>query len=637
MVVTCAVPKCKSYKTKKKNVSMFKVPRDIEMRKKWKAAIPGVVAFKKTHTICEKHFEAHYIIRSYIKHDANGKVIANVPFQRPRLHSSAVPTIFDDNTSSIYNKVDKVPELVHPTESHQSIIGKKCDRFEAWSNALKTKKMTSYMRVCSRHFQKEDYILPDVVSKTRRLKTTAVPSCTLPSSATRKTPSVAEADEARLQKQISKKKYRGLSVRRLSRKKGWVRRRRMLKQMEQRMQVDRDTENNESTDPLKSVELPPDVTTSEINTEMIHCHRIKEEPTDNNEEQIESYNEEGVCNKMKIETEDYKEEGACNETIEYCEDNTDLVSINTVDNTVEKTEGHLSTVVKYGQVYRTHDTFYRLYSLQHSRVKDIQRHNGMRRMLKQMAQRMQVDRDTENTESTDPLNSVKLLSNVTTCEINTEMIHCHQIKEEPTDTNEGQRETYTEEGVCSGNIEYLEDDKSKVNETERYEKEGGCNETTEYCEDNKDLVFINIDKVEKTEGHAKESTHNRSRGHSEAKEDIRINNTCSTNTCSTQEDVPTRRSIVNFSFMWSEIHRTFNTHSRGIACQFKYWNLVNHRRRGLLTEFFFKCDKCHYEASIQSEPERTKTPNINATSITATDAAGIRFFQLKQLLTAMDI
>ncbi|XP_024880852.1 uncharacterized protein LOC112460423 [Temnothorax curvispinosus] len=232
-------------------------------------------------------------------------------------------------------------------------------------------------------------------------------------------------------------------------------------------------------------------------------------------------------------------------------------------------------------------------------------------MLKQMAQRMQVDRDTENTESTDPLNSVKLLSNVTMCEINTEMIHCHQIKEEPTDTNEGQRETYTEEGVCSGNIEYLEDDKS--------------------------LVLAYVDKVEKTEGHAKESTHNRSRGHSEAKEDIRINNTCSTNTCSTQEDVPTRRSIVNFSFMWSEIHRTFNTHSRGIACQFKYWNLVNHRRRGLLTEFFFKCDKCHYEASIQSEPERTKTPNINATSITATDAAGIRFSQLKQLLTAMDI
>ncbi|XP_077272991.1 uncharacterized protein LOC143903338 [Temnothorax americanus] len=30
---------------------------------------------------------------------------------------------FDDNTSCIYNKVELVPELVHTTESHQSIIG----------------------------------------------------------------------------------------------------------------------------------------------------------------------------------------------------------------------------------------------------------------------------------------------------------------------------------------------------------------------------------------------------------------------------------------------------------------------------------------------------------------------------------
>ncbi|XP_024880704.1 uncharacterized protein LOC112460307 isoform X1 [Temnothorax curvispinosus] len=447
MVVTCAVPKCKSYKTKKKNVSMFKVPRDIEMRKKWKAAIPGVVAFKKTHTICEKHFEAHYIIRSYIKHDANGKVIANVPFQRPRLHSSAVPTIFDDNTSSIYNKVDKVPELVHPTESHQSIIGKKCDRFEAWSNALKTKKMTSYMRVCSRHFQKEDYILPDVVSKTRRLKTTAVPSCTLPSSATRKTPSVAEADEERLQKQI---------------------RRRMLKQMEQRMQVDRDTENNESTDPLKSVQLPPDVTTSEINTEMIHCHRIKEEPTDTNEGQMESYTEEGVCSenieycednknflfinvdKMKIETEEYKEEGACNETIEYCENNKDLVSINTVDNTVEKTEGH-------------------------------------------------VKKDMHN-------QSIEHSNNKT-----------------------------------------------------------------------KNLVDGTLNAGKNGKG-------------SEAKKD------------KTQGNILTGRFPVNFSFMWSEIHRTFKEHTRVVDCQFKYWKLVNFTHRGLRTEFYFKCQRCLYEASVWSDP-----------------------------------
>ncbi|XP_071557201.1 uncharacterized protein [Temnothorax nylanderi] len=548
MVVTCAVPKCKSCKTKKKKLSMFKVPTDIEMRKKWKAAIPGIVAFKKTHTVCEKHFEAHYIIRSYIKHDANGKVIANVPFQRPRLHSSAVPTIFDDNTSFIYNKAD-VPELFHTTESHQSIIGtsdevttkkpridlasdkvttkrpcidfgdevvhvelsSSCDQQksseiasaevgvsmsvndrsfltfaidprvimyeEAWKNALKTEKMTSYMKVCSRHFQKEDYILPDVVAKTRRLKTTAVPSCNLPSSATRKTPSVAEADEARLQKQI---------------------RRKMLREMEKSKQVDRDTENNESTDPLKSVELPPNVTNSEINTEMIHCHQIKEEPMDNNEGKIETYNEEGVC--------------------------------------------------------------------------------------------------SGNTE-----------------------YYCHQIKKEPTDNNEGQTESYNEEGVCSGNIEYCEDNKNfvfinvgKIDETEGYKQEGACNETIEYCEDNEDSVSINIDNVEKTEGHVKKDMHNQSIGHSKTKNlvDGTLNSTkkgkrSEAKKDETQGNIPTvltGRFPVNFSFMWSEIHRTFKEHTRVVDCQFKYWKLVHYTHRGLRTEFFFKCQRCLYVASVWSDP-----------------------------------
>ncbi|XP_077272377.1 uncharacterized protein LOC143902966 isoform X2 [Temnothorax americanus] len=353
------------------------------------------------------------------------------------------------------------------------------DRFEAWKNALKMEKMTSYMRACSRHFQKEDYILPDVVSKTRRSKTTAVPSCTLPSSATRKTPSVAEADEARLRKQI---------------------RRRMLKQMEQRRQVDRDTENTESTDPLKSVELLPNVTTSEITTEMIPCHQIKEEPTDTNEGQRETYNEEGVC--------------------------------------------------------------------------------------------------SGNTE-----------------------YYCDQIKKEPTDTNEGQRESYYEEGVCNGNIDYCEDNKTFVfinvdrmkTETEGYKEEGACNETIEYCEDNKALVSINTvdNTVGKTEGHVKKDMHNQNIEHSNNKTKTLVDGTLNSGKNEkeseakkdkTRGNILTGRFPVNFSFMWSEIHRTFKEHTRVVDCQFKYWKLVNFTHRGLRTEFFFKCQRCLYEASVWSDP-----------------------------------
>ena len=36
-----------------------------------------------------------------------------------------------------------------------------------------------------------------------------------------------------------------------------------------------------------------------------------------------------------------------------------------------------------------------------------------------------------------------------------------------------------------------------------------------------------------------------------------------------KENVPEGRSIIDISFMWNEIHRTFNNHLRGIECQFK--------------------------------------------------------------------
>lgn len=47
------------------------------------------------------------------------------------------------------------------------------------------------------------------------------------------------------------------------------------------------------------------------------------------------------------------------------------------------------------------------------------------------------------------------------------------------------------------------------------------------------------------------------------------------------------RRIVDISFMWNEIHRTFDNHARGIQCQFKDWKMINSRRRGLLTQLFF--------------------------------------------------
>ncbi|RLU26286.1 hypothetical protein DMN91_000080 [Ooceraea biroi] len=78
-----------------------------------------------------------------------------------------------------------------------------------------------------------------------------------------------------------------------------------------------------------------------------------------------------------------------------------------------------------------------------------------------------------------------------------------------------------------------------------------------------------------------------------------------------QENLPEGRRIVNISFMWNEIHKTFDNHVRGIECQFKDWKLIDSYRRGLKTQLFFKCQMCHYEDTIWSEPTESHVLDIN--------------------------
>ena len=49
------------------------------------------------------------------------------------------------------------------------------------------------------------------------------------------------------------------------------------------------------------------------------------------------------------------------------------------------------------------------------------------------------------------------------------------------------------------------------------------------------------------------------------------------------------RRVVNISFVWNEIHRTFLDHASLSGCHFRSWKLINSRRRGFLTQFVFHC------------------------------------------------
>ncbi|XP_046736570.1 uncharacterized protein LOC124405587 [Diprion similis] len=72
-------------------------------------------------------------------------------------------------------------------------ISEKIDKFKAWEQAIKIgKPITPTMRICSLHFKKEDYFLPDVQSKRKNLKISAVPSYNLPKRSTDKVTETAE-------------------------------------------------------------------------------------------------------------------------------------------------------------------------------------------------------------------------------------------------------------------------------------------------------------------------------------------------------------------------------------------------------------------------------------------------------------
>ncbi|KAM0729413.1 hypothetical protein ACS0PU_004767 [Formica fusca] len=93
----CAVPYCRTdSRTEQIKRSLFGVPKDPVIWKKWEEAIPGIVKLRQTDVICDKHFEEKDISREWIKFDANDQVIARVTYKRPQLKKQAVPTKFGD-------------------------------------------------------------------------------------------------------------------------------------------------------------------------------------------------------------------------------------------------------------------------------------------------------------------------------------------------------------------------------------------------------------------------------------------------------------------------------------------------------------------------------------------------------------
>ncbi|XP_072755279.1 uncharacterized protein [Anoplolepis gracilipes] len=236
--------------------------------------------------------------------------------------------------------------------------------------------------------------------------------------------------------------------------------------------------------------------------------------------------------------------------------------------------------------------------------------------------------------------------------VETGMLHCFNqvmIKEahkEPVETykkesihNENIEFCKSENNLCIDNQEFLEEEEEKIEiyeeEIEIYEEEGEKEEGG--GEEEKNTYNENVESVVET--CIEENIYNGNIEYCEDLKDLIIdNNDLSDRINNIPKNIPEGRYIVDIFYMWNEIHRTFNDHARGIECQFKYWELVNFRRRGLLTQLFFKCKKCNYETSIFTEPiNSSEKSDINAAAAAGCVEVGIGYTQMRKLCTAMNI
>ncbi|XP_044736000.1 uncharacterized protein LOC123298134 isoform X3 [Chrysoperla carnea] len=95
----CVVKNCNSgLKNLKIKRSIFKVPKDVELRKKWEAAIPGITVLGDSSCICERHFKSDDIIRKRHFKSPTGEIIGVGVLERPRLSETAIPCFFDNES-----------------------------------------------------------------------------------------------------------------------------------------------------------------------------------------------------------------------------------------------------------------------------------------------------------------------------------------------------------------------------------------------------------------------------------------------------------------------------------------------------------------------------------------------------------
>ncbi|XP_076281087.1 THAP domain-containing protein 1 A-like [Lasioglossum baleicum] len=124
----CCVPNCKgNYDTTLKGnnyISVFKFPKDEQLRKKWMAAIPHKNwTLTKYSAVCSLHF-AETDIQRYQNIPSPNGVLENVLFRCPRLMENAIPSIFSNSPSKrvLPQRKDPIERRERIIENHENLV-----------------------------------------------------------------------------------------------------------------------------------------------------------------------------------------------------------------------------------------------------------------------------------------------------------------------------------------------------------------------------------------------------------------------------------------------------------------------------------------------------------------------------------
>ncbi|XP_077531337.1 uncharacterized protein LOC144143461 [Haemaphysalis longicornis] len=103
----CFVPGCTTgYKSCKKKLSLFGVPKDEETYRKWQRNIPRAdKPLERNAAVCELHFDPQFVSRHF-EHNIQGEIV-RVDRSRPFLKPEAIPTIFPNVPKYLSKPVPK--------------------------------------------------------------------------------------------------------------------------------------------------------------------------------------------------------------------------------------------------------------------------------------------------------------------------------------------------------------------------------------------------------------------------------------------------------------------------------------------------------------------------------------------------